>query len=183
MSVAPGQLITLHVYGLSVPTSTTVTATLTGAGYPPILNGISVDLVQGNPAATTSLGIHALYQSVCEPVAACSPLTGITLQIPFELDTNFESDGTPLPVLRLSQNGAVAGTIGGFPVSDAVHVLNTCDDTQVYFSAAYSVPEDTAPRLARSFSSARLFATFRSRRPVFLSHRFDQWDFLFRLRG
>jgi hypothetical protein len=142
LSVAPGQLITLHVYGLAVPTTTMVTATPSSTGYPATLNGISVDLVQGSPAATTSLGIHALYQDLCEPVGACSPLTGVTLQIPFELEANFGAEGDPPPVLRVSQNGAVAGGIALLPVSDAVHVLNTCDDTQVYFSAAYSVPSD-----------------------------------------
>jgi len=44
--------------------------------------------------------------------------------------------------LRISQNGTPAGAVALSPVSDNLHVLNTCDDAQVYFSAAISVPQD-----------------------------------------
>jgi hypothetical protein len=69
-------------------------------------------------------------------------LTGITLQIPFALDVNFAANSSLFPVLRISQNGAAVGGVMLQPVDDAVHVLNTCDDTQTYISAAYTLPQD-----------------------------------------
>jgi hypothetical protein len=122
LAVAPGQLIVLHVNGLNVSTSANVVATPDSTGWPHVLNGISVDLVQGNPAAITSLEIRALYHGLCSQPDSCAPVTGITLQIPFEL--NAEPTGT-LPVLRISQNGKPAGGVMLRAVKDNVHVMNT----------------------------------------------------------
>jgi hypothetical protein len=69
-------------------------------------------------------------------------VTGITLQIPFALTTNSGSAGGPPPPLRISENGSPVGTVPLQPVSDNVHVINTCDDTQTYISAAVSAPQD-----------------------------------------
>ena len=68
-------------------------------------------------------------------------MTGITLQIPFEPEADFAAKGDPFPSLRISENGVPVGGVSLRPVSDNVHVLNTCDDSQVYISLAYSVPQ------------------------------------------
>jgi hypothetical protein len=127
------------VNGLEVSTPAKVAPTPDSRGWPHVLNGISVDLVQGNPPATTSLELRALYQGLCAQPDSCASVTGITLQIPFEL--NAEPAG-PFPVLRISQNGKPAGGVMLRAVKDNVHVMNTCDDSQIYISAAYSVPQD-----------------------------------------
>jgi hypothetical protein len=68
-------------------------------------------------------------------------VTGITLQIPFELETDAGVNGDPNPSLRISENGKPVGGVLLRPVSDNMHVMNTCDDSQVYISAAYTVPQ------------------------------------------
>jgi hypothetical protein len=109
------------------------------SGFPHVLNGISVDLLQGKAATATSLELRAAYQIHC--VDPCSPVTGITLQIPFELETDAGINGDPNPQLRISENGKPVGGVLLLPVTDNMHVMNTCDDSQVYISAAYSVPQ------------------------------------------
>jgi hypothetical protein len=139
LSVAPGQLITLHVHGISAVIDSNLTPVAGPSGYPLVLNGISVDLIQGKDATATSLQLRAAYQTHC--VQPCTPVTGITLQIPLELDSDFAAKGNLSPWLRISENGKTVGGVSLLPVSDNVHVLNTCDDTQVYISAAYTVPQ------------------------------------------
>jgi hypothetical protein len=138
LSVAPGQIIVLHVHGITATFDSNVAATLGPNGFPHVLNGVSVDLVQGKAATATSLELHAAYQSHC--IEPCSPVTGITLQIPFEIETQFAANGDPNPFLRISENGKPVGGVVLLPVTDNMHVMNTCDDTQVYISAAYTVP-------------------------------------------
>jgi hypothetical protein len=139
LDVAPGQLIVLHVHGISTRVDSNLAPTLGPSGFPHSLNGISVDLIQGKDATATSLELRAAYQAQC--LAPCSPLTGITLQIPFELETDFGVNGNPIPFLRISENGKVVGGVLLRPVSDNMHVLNTCDDSQIYISLASSVPQ------------------------------------------
>jgi len=99
-----------------------------------------VDLVRGNPPKTTKLPLRALYQyQSCTQLSDCVPLTGITLQLPFELETQ---QNTGIPALRVTQNGKAAGGVSLRPLADNVHVLNTCDDSQIFISAAYSVPQN-----------------------------------------
>jgi uncharacterized protein (TIGR03437 family) len=141
LDAAPGQVIVLHVYGVTVTSPGNTVAERNAAGeYPKVLKGISVDLVQGNPAKTTSLPIQAMYQTICAQPGDCAPLTGITLQIPFELET--QPGAGKSPALRISANGKLVGGVAIRAVTDNVHVLNTCDDTQTYISAAYSIPQD-----------------------------------------
>jgi hypothetical protein len=139
LEVAPGQVIVLHVHGIGTVLDTNITAVAGPSGLPHVLNGISVDLMQGKDGTATSLALQAAYQTHC--LQPCSPVTGITLQIPFELETDFAAKGDPNPTLRISENNKPTGAVSLRPVTDSVHVLTTCDDAQVYISAAYTVPE------------------------------------------
>jgi hypothetical protein len=140
LEVAPGQIIVLHVHGVTASIPSNLAPVPGPSGFPHMLNGISIDLIQGKAGTATSLELRAAYQVYC--IDPCSPVTGITLQIPFELETDFGITGDPNPFLRISENGKPVGGVSLRPVSDKVHVMNTCDDTQVYISAAASVPQD-----------------------------------------
>jgi len=142
LDVAPGQVIVLHVNGIATRIDGNLQPVPGPTGFPHSLNGISADLVQGTQQTVTSLELHAAYQTRCAPAEACASVTGITLQVPFELETDFASKGDPLPIIRISENGKQVGGVLLRPVSDNVHVLNTCDDTQISISAAYTVPQN-----------------------------------------
>jgi hypothetical protein len=140
LDVAPGQVIVLHVSGIATTLDSNLTPLPGPSGFPLDLNGISVDLIQGKAATATGLPLRAAYQTHClEP---CSRVTGITLQIPFELDTDYAAKGDPFPWLQISEKGKPVGGVLLRPVSDNIHVINTCDDSQVYISAAVSVPQN-----------------------------------------
>jgi len=140
LDVAPGQVIVLHVHGITASIESNLTPVPSSSGFPRVLNGISIDLIQGKDATVTSLELRAAYQTHC--IDPCSPATGITLQIPFELEADFAVKGDPFPWLRINENGKSVGGVLLRPVSDNVHVINTCDDTQVFISAAVSVPQN-----------------------------------------
>jgi hypothetical protein len=140
LGVAPGQVLVLHVHGVATVIPSNLAPVPTSSGYPHVLDGVSVDLIQGKSGTATSLELRAIYQTNC--IAPCSPVTGITLQIPFEIETDFGAKGDPFPWLRISENGKPVGGVSVTPVSDNVHVLNTCDDSQTYISAAVSVPQN-----------------------------------------
>lgn len=140
LTVAPGQVVVLHVHGVPSVLSAPIKGVPGPTGLPTTLAGISVDLVQGKAGTVTSLGLIGAYQANC--LAPCSLLTGIALQVPFGIETNFGTTGDPLPQLRISQDGTALGAVTLLPVSDSVHVINTCDDSQVSVPAAVSVPQD-----------------------------------------
>jgi hypothetical protein len=137
--VAPGQITTLFVTGLkSVPSSQTVNAA--GLPLPTMLAGVSVTLIQtgSQPAPVPLLSIQQI--SVCSNSAA-SPLpspaavppdcliTAITVQIPFELSLVRNSEIPPpyTTALVVTENGNVSRTFSVVPVTDNLHVMNTCD--------------------------------------------------------
>jgi hypothetical protein len=139
LDAAPGQVIVLHVHGVTANIDSNLVPVPGPSGFPRSLDGVSVDLIQGKAATATSLELRAAYQTHC--IDPCSPVTAITLQIPFELQTDFAAKGDPFPSLRITENGKLVGGVLLRPVSDNVHVLNTCDDSQVFISAAVSVPQ------------------------------------------
>jgi hypothetical protein len=136
-AVAPGQLLVISLFGIKTNIPTPQITTAGPQGRPNSIDGVTVGLVQGNPPVTTPVEVRAIQQAQCPDPAACSPVTSLTVQIPFSLDTN-----VPFPELRISEQGTPVGGIILQHVSDSVHVLNTCDTTQIYISAADSVPHD-----------------------------------------
>jgi hypothetical protein len=140
LSVAPGQVIVLHVHGVTTAIDNPIAAVAGANGLPYSLSGISVDLLQGNPTTVTNLQLRAIYQTHC--LAPCSPETGITLQVPFTLASNSAGAGATPPQLQISQDGKPVGAVALLPVTDNVHVINTCDNDQIYIPAAVSVPQN-----------------------------------------
>ena len=141
-AVAPGQLLVISVYGILTRIPSPQVTAPTADGWPNSVAGVAFDLVQGNRPSVTPVAVRGIQQTQCGPSEVCSLLTSATLIIPFTLHSNYASLGEPPPQLRISENGITVGTVLLRPVSDFVHVLNTCDGTLVYLSAAYSVPQD-----------------------------------------
>lgn len=126
---APGQITTLFVSGLkTVLSSQSVTAT--GVPLPTTLVGISVTLNQSG-GLTTPVPLLSIQQpSACSdagasgslPAAECL-ITAITIQVPFEL--------VALPPnaadLVVNENQTASRAFRVVPVSDNLHVINTCD--------------------------------------------------------
>jgi hypothetical protein len=129
--VAPGQVTTLFVTGLKtvLPSSPVNAVTLP---LPTVLAGISVSL-NGTP-----IPIFTVQQiSMCSNGGAPPPATGltadcfvtaITVQIPWELNiASSDKTGTLINELIIRENGAASKAFRISPVTDSIHVMNTCD--------------------------------------------------------
>ncbi len=120
VSVAPGQIVTFYVAGLSSLTG--ITATLQQAG------SVAVPIQSMQP-------ISMCPDATASAQGGCATLAAITVQIPYELMLYglINVVGVPCPPCAyptrvfISQNGQAATTIEVFPVSDEVHVLTACD--------------------------------------------------------
>jgi hypothetical protein len=107
-TVAPGQLITVFVAGN----------------------------VQGDISATVQ-GLSAPVLEVrrpsgCAAPTICSSVTGVTIQIPYELGpaclfTNPACDLSILTQLIVTANGVAGAPIDVTPLPDQVHILTACD--------------------------------------------------------
>ncbi|MBZ5619960.1 MAG: hypothetical protein LAQ69_14745 [Acidobacteriia bacterium] len=80
LDVAPGQVIVLHVHGITARIDSNLAPVLGPSGFPHVLNGISVDLIQGKAATVTSLELRAAYQTHCED--PCSPVPASPSRFP-----------------------------------------------------------------------------------------------------
>ena len=135
--VAPGQITTLFVTGLkTVLSSQPVNANV--VPLPTTLAGISVTLNQMGNQPTPIPLLSIQQPSVCSNGGASPPgssltadclITAITVQIPFELSFIPPPPLTLLvaPELVVSENGNVSKAFKVVPLSDNVHVINTCD--------------------------------------------------------
>jgi hypothetical protein len=140
--VAPGQLLVVYLFGIQTNISPPAQLqTPTGNGWPNTIDGVSVDLVQGNPVVVTPVEVRGIQQAQCAQPEACAPLTGITIQVPFSLDADSFAKSGLFPELRIGENGKTMGGILLRPVTDSVHVIDTCDNTLIYLSAAFSIPQ------------------------------------------
>src|ERR1700719_3958853 len=105
-AAAAGQLLVISLFGIKTNIPTPQITTAGPQGWPNTIDGVSVDLVQGNPPVTTPVEVRAIEQAQCPDLEACSPTTSITVQIPFSLDTS-----SAFPQLRISEKGTAAGGI------------------------------------------------------------------------
>lgn len=133
IKVAPGQVLTVFVHGIGSKLSAPVNADT--VPLPTSLAGISAKLVQFNPE-------QAVPILAVEPIVTCSDAlkqfgpgcgsyTAVTLQIPFEMQAEDPTRlrGAPVggAVLRFSEDGEIAATVGLVPIVDQVHLLRSCD--------------------------------------------------------
>lgn len=132
VAAAPGQVMTVSVFGIARRASTPILPVPLN-GLPTEVEGLTVSFVQGS--ASTALPIRAVQQSACPATGACSPATTFTIQIPYELNV------TAAAALEMRDTGNVVARVAISPVTDDIHIINTCDQTGIYLSVAYAVPD------------------------------------------
>jgi len=134
IAVAPGQVITLFVRTASIHLDAPVLA-----GVPPLpstLAGFSVGLNQTFASQEQPVPILSAAPAVrCTAVnpVVCNTFTALTVQIPFELQPNFEDSRLPanFATLVVYENGAAGDPLLLNPVFARIHVVTSCDSTDV----------------------------------------------------
>jgi uncharacterized protein (TIGR03437 family) len=117
VSVAPGQIATFYVAGLTSMTG--ITATLQQSS--------------GNTTAPIqSLRTVSLCPGLTAPLSnGCGSLAAVTVQIPYELVSQCplcsQEGDVNIATLLISQNGQAGTAIELNPLADEVHVLTACD--------------------------------------------------------
>jgi uncharacterized protein (TIGR03437 family) len=130
IEVAPGQVITLFV---RVPGKEALAAPVTAQPpLPATLSGFAVILRQSFPSDPVAVPIQSVADSqFCSAVAPsqCDVVSLLTVQVPFELTPNVPGSRMPENSARLeiTYNNATATSLFLRPVTDRIHVLNTCD--------------------------------------------------------
>ncbi len=143
LKAAPGQVITLFVRGEQ---GTRLTAAAASLPLPTSLADYSVTLHQtfsSNPIPTPLFAVYPADQCYGLSPSSCSLLTAITIQIPYELAPNVPRSGRPsnFAALTVSYRGAAGEAFPLDPVSDSIHMLNSCDST---FPPGFERPLDLA---------------------------------------
>ena len=129
VAVAPGQVITLFVRTATRPEAPIVAD---GANLPTSLGGFSVSLAETFSRVLIAVPILSVSPfQTCPAVIpeVCSAWTAITVQIPYELIPNVPRARLPenFATLTVSENGNDGEPIALNPVSDRIHILNSCD--------------------------------------------------------
>ncbi len=121
LAVAPGQMVTLFVFGLNV--------TLAHPEYavsfplPTTLGGISANVQQGSKSyAVPILAVQQTAPCMGGQTATCV-VTAVTVQVPFELIATGNSGAS----ITVSANGSTSAVFPLQPTVDNIHVLTTCD--------------------------------------------------------
>ncbi len=117
VSVAPGQIATFYVAGLTSSAGVTaIVQQMSGITAAPVQS------IRSEPLCPTVTSIV---------ISGCGTLTAVTVQIPYELLPFCPSCAEPViatpPVLLISQNGQGASAIQLNPLEDEVHVITQCD--------------------------------------------------------
>ncbi len=125
-----GQLLTIYVEGVGAGLTRRVQAE--SLPLPTSLAGISVSLQQAvTPKGPFPVPLLAVFpvNSCPENSVSCGTLTGINLQIPFELLLGPYGEGvtTNSAMLIVSENGIAGAAAGLNPLSDQIHVLRYGD--------------------------------------------------------
>jgi hypothetical protein len=145
--IAPGSLITIFVQGIGDGITAPVLAS--ALPLPRKLNGISVSLKQTEspqgPFAIPMLAVFPVPGCRTSIFQNCGKLTGINVQIPFELVPNPSvSDSLVGPVnyaqLIIQEDGGAQVAIEAMPVFDRIHVLWTGDTLKNPAAANISRP-------------------------------------------
>lgn len=132
IAVAPGQIVTIFVRSrqtLAGPIRST------GTPAPRALGPFSVTLAQTiEPRTLVVPLLSAAPVSSCGYPAplTCVAMTALTIQVPFELLPNAPSSRLPenFASFSVSEDGVLSEPIAVHPVSDRIHIVNSCDGTQ-----------------------------------------------------
>ena len=149
VAVAPGEVVTIFVQGIGSRLTQAVVAN--GLPLPADLAGISVSLRQSaspqGPLAVPLLAVFPVRTCTSASLTGCPALTGITLQVPFELGVFVAPTLGARNVAQLvvTENGASGAVFELMPRLDRIHVLRQGDtilmpgSTKVEFSAADAI--------------------------------------------
>ena len=129
IDAAPGQVITLFV---RIPGKTVSGPVTAQPPLPTMFAGFSVLLRQSFPSDPMSVPIQAEADSQsCSALVPtqCDVVSMVTVQIPFQLTPNIPRTRLPQNFARLdiSYSGNTATSLILNPVTDRIHVVNTCD--------------------------------------------------------
>jgi hypothetical protein len=131
---APGELVVVSVYGIG----TRVPNPLFGGTPKMQLGGLSVTLTQAAEPKSVPVPLFGIQQTPCAGhITGCLPSTSLTVQIPFELG-DISASGV-LPSLTTAEGGVATGQVPILPVTDSLHILNSCDNTLIYYSLSAEV--------------------------------------------
>ncbi len=173
LTVAPGQVMTLQVTGLTTVLPSPVQVITTP--LPTALAGISVALTQYTPQKVSLpvplMGIS--QRNYCSDSSSASPdclITFLTVQVPFELVVfeNPITGGPPCPVnvggtcpqteIQISENGVSTRAFSVMPVGDNIHILTDCD-LKAFASTAFAIPSQLPGRSSAIYPTCRPIAT------------------------
>lgn len=134
--VAPGQVVSLMVYGLEYRLTQPVQAA--GTPLPKSLAGFSVDFQQFQ--TIIPVPILGIQQTACFSVSIgpCSALTNIVVQVPYEITADCLVCGV-LPQVRyflVSDVGQVKATVAVNVPGDLIHIVDSRDSTSQPFQTS-----------------------------------------------
>jgi uncharacterized protein (TIGR03437 family) len=135
IAVAPGQVITLFVHTTQTSLNAPALADLSQP-LPSSLAGLSVGLKQTFATLEQAVPlISAAPVTRCTAVnpVVCSSFIALTVQIPFELQPSLEDPRLPasFAALVVYENGVAGDPLQLNPVLARLHVVTTCDSTDV----------------------------------------------------
>ncbi len=135
IAAAPGQIITVSLYGIAPRALDPEQIYAAGSGLLTSLagqnSGISAQLNQTAEPKQAAVAVYAVQQPKCSD--PCTPVTAVTLRIPFELQV--PASGLNIASIRILDQGKAIGDVALSPVLDNVHFGNSCDQTAVFVPA------------------------------------------------
>ena len=128
LGVAPGQVVTLYISG----PNTTDAIFADRVPLPTNLGGFIVTALPG-PLPVPIFSVLPLGGCSNFSATVCTRLTGVTVQIPFEVRPNIPGTlVTPTSFqLQVSKDGVLVAVADIAPVFDLIHVITSCDITQI----------------------------------------------------
>lgn len=135
IAAAPGQILTISLYGIPTRALDSVRIYSSGSQLATLNSGISAQLNQTANPRQAAVPVYAVQQPPClDPFSPCTPVTTVTLRIPFELLA--PADDFNIASLTIFDQGKSVGAFALRPVSDNIHIANLCDQTAVSVSAS-----------------------------------------------
>lgn len=152
IAVAPGQIITVSIYGIPARTLDTVRMIGTGNLLAALNSGISAELDQTANPRQIAVPVYAVQQPKClDPFSPCTPVTTVTVRIPFDMLA--PADEFNIASLKIFDQGKSVGELALRPVADNIHFGNLCDQTAIMVSASPSGNAGCIPLLQHTNGS------------------------------